>query len=169
VDYHLRRFDLPPEIPGALFAASMPGALSGDFDHDRRVILAEEIDRVICLAEMEEVAELSPGYARGLIDGGLPWQSQLIGMPDGGAPPDRENFLALARELADRLRRGDKLLIHCRAGIGRTGMLATLILMALGESHEMAMLTVRRGGSGAETPIQYALELWAAKQLRQDT
>ncbi len=166
-EFALRRFDLPEDVPGALYASPMPGML-GDFEQDIASIRQAGIDRVVCLAGPEEVRVKAPFYAAVLRKGSLGWPTTQFGIPDGDAPADREAFLALAREVAADLRAGQRVLIHCAAGIGRTGMLAVLVLMALGQGLEAARRAVRRAGSGAEGGTQWALEEWAARQLGAD-
>jgi protein-tyrosine phosphatase len=67
--------------------------------------------------------------------------------------------------VASGLRQGDWIAVHCAAGIGRTGLFAALVLMALGVRMDRARETVREGGSFAETQPQLDLLDWAAKKL----
>ena len=75
-------------------------------------------------------------------------------------------MLALVRELAARLRRGERVVTHCGAGIGRTSLVCGLTVIALtGTSLGEALVLVRaaRPGAGPENPEQRAhLERLAA-------
>ncbi len=162
-EFALRQFHLPPGVPGRLFASPMPGL--DDFAADQRVVQDAGIDRVVCLAPLAEVRLRAPDYAGALQAGTLPWEPRLLGIPDLGVPDDPEAFLDLARDIAGWLRDGESILIHCMAGIGRTGMLATVVLAALGLPLEQARAAVWNAGSGAETLAQQALEARIAAQL----
>lgn len=53
-------------------------------------------------------------------------------IPDRGTPRSAREFLALARVLSERVNAGGVVAIHCRAGIGRSGLMAAAILAELG-------------------------------------
>lgn len=165
LEFLLRQFDLPAEVPGALFASPMPGRLGGDFDWDSMMINREGIDRVLSLAGMDEIQLKSPAYAGSLKRGDLPWQCQQFHIVDGGVPEDPEAFVRLARDTAEHLGAGERILVHCEAGRGRTGMFVTLVQMALGRTLEDARVATAAGGSGAAVPEQSEFEAWAAGQL----
>jgi ADP-ribosyl-[dinitrogen reductase] hydrolase len=83
---------------------------------------------------------------------------------DGSVPDDR--FEAAWREAGGRLRQilgeGRSVLLHCRAGLGRSGMIAARLLVELGENPRVAMERVRGARPGAiETSAQerYVLAL----------
>jgi protein-tyrosine phosphatase len=56
--------------------------------------------------------------------------------------------------------------IHCGAGIGRTGTLAACVLLALGEPLAKAEQAVSAAGSHPETTAQRALVEWCAARAR---
>ena len=70
--------------------------------------------------------------------------------------PDRETFRREVAHQCDALRRGQSIAIHCRAGIGRTGMIASCILIGLGVSAEDAIAQVShaRGAIVPDTQVQ---------------
>jgi hypothetical protein len=86
-------------------------------------------DTIVCLTERHELAERYPDYVRWLDqagEGALWWP-----IPDMHAPsPD--TMLPFVDDLVARLRRGDDLLVHCGAGIGRAGTTAVCVLIQLG-------------------------------------
>lgn len=58
-------------------------------------------------------------------------------------------------ELLETLRQGGKVLVHCKGGLGRAGMVAALMLIELGERPEAAIRRVREARPGAiETSAQ---------------
>ena len=89
-----------------------------------------------------------------------------VEISDFGVPQDREKFLALAKNVADWLRQGEKIMIHCGAGIGRTGTLAVSVLLMLGSTLKEASQKVRESGSQPETDGQRALVKWIATRVR---
>jgi protein-tyrosine phosphatase len=57
--------------------------------------------------------------------------------------------------LRDALERGDKVLVHCAAGLGRTGMLVARLLVDAGQAPGEAIARVRRARPGTiETAAQ---------------
>jgi len=61
-----------------------------------------------------------------------------FGIEDHGVPRDVEATIAFADELLDGLEEGRSVLIHCYAGIGRSGLLAILVLLRAGFSYDEA-------------------------------
>ena len=56
------------------------------------------------------------------------------------------------------LRNGEDVLVHCKGGLGRAGMMAARLLVELGMEPEAAIQAVRHARKGAiETPAQLAL------------
>ena len=76
-------------------------------------------------------------------------------IPDYGLPQPGP-FASLVRSLARNLVAGQSIVIHCRAGIGRTGMLACCILKQLGATADEAIARVSeaRDSSVPDTPEQ---------------
>jgi protein-tyrosine phosphatase len=116
---------------------------------------------VVCLTERHEVEDRYPGYADWLravsaTDG--PGRAVWHPMPDLGAP-HIDDAVALLDDLADRLRAGDGLLVHCGAGIGRAGTVAAALLMELGLDLDDAVQQVaaHRPMAGPEAGAQREL------------
>lgn len=118
------------------------------------------IDRVICLAPVEEIRGKSPAYAAALKQDALPCPVQHFPIPDFGVPEDRDAFLSLLGRLRDSLREGERLLVHCSAGFGRTGTVATCVLVALGVEPDGAREAVRLAGSRPEHDLVH----WLARE-----
>ena len=79
-------------------------------------------------------------------------------VPDLHAPP-LADVLPLLDELHERLHDGGRLLVHCGAGIGRAGTMATLVLVGLGmgEEEALAHVAAHRPMAGPEAGTQREL------------
>ena len=77
---------------------------------------------------------------------------------DRGVPEDTERFAAVVWELASALRAGKSLAVHCRQSVGRSGLLAVSIAVAVGVTLESAIedVSAARGVQVPETPAQTA-------------
>ena len=146
----LRRVALPA---GGLWLSAMPGRREPLTDF-LRVTAEVRIGHVLCLTGRKEIAEKSPDYAALLEAGGLPWQWHSHPIEDFGVPQDAEAFSAWVGEMAALLHAREHLVLHCGAGIGRTGMTAIRLLRALGV--ENAAHRVEQAGSRPETAEQLA-------------
>ena len=120
------------ETAGSLFLHSMPGRLE-KLKSALLEIVDLKIDKVVCLAPFDEMWMKSPDYASWIRREKLDCDWVHFPVPDYGTPTDIGAFYALAEELAAELRNGSNLLLHCSAGVGRTGMLACCIAQELDE------------------------------------
>lgn len=70
---------------------------------------------------------------------------------DGGIPcgAARGALNAICTGLRQRLSRGERIVIHCKGGLGRTGLIAARLLIEFGEDPESAILRVRAARRGA--------------------
>jgi len=150
---------LPPQVPGALWLDAMPGrfgAWSAFQAQARRHQLAE----VVCLTPLAELAELSPAYHTAVSAGELPFRWRHLPMRNFGVPEDAPAFRQQVLQIAGALRSGEAILLHCAAGIGRTGTTAACVLKALGLPAEQALQHVRDAGSNPENARQSGLVDW---------
>ena len=160
-----REVSLPPAVPGELYLHAMPGR-----GEPWRAFLEEAarrgVDAVISLASREEIREKSPEYAEAISGGALPFAWEVFPVPDFGIPSEREAYLTFLQRAAQRLRSGERILVHCGAGIGRTGGFAISLLLVLGVPLEDAATRVRRAGSYPETDAQRRFLEWVDSALR---
>jgi protein-tyrosine phosphatase len=92
---------------------------------------AADIAAVVCLLEKDEIDELSLGDEESLCRRhGIEFVPFPI--PDRGHPESIEQTEAIARDIAVKLKGGSAVAIHCRAGIGRSSLLAACTLIGLG-------------------------------------
>ncbi|MGH9610998.1 MAG: tyrosine protein phosphatase [Bryobacteraceae bacterium] len=88
-------------------------------------------------------------------------------IPDRGVPASEPAAVSLIASIADALRAGANVALHCRQSIGRSGLIAAGVLIASGVSAERAREAVgaARGRTVPETPDQVLwLERLASKQ-----
>jgi hypothetical protein len=148
-----------------IFLGPMPGTAGESVDRWTERLSEHHVTHVICLAPPEDVAELSPDYADWrenpvIRENGIWQEVELIDspIPDYGVPKDVEAFWDLACRLwYQLLPDGAVVYVHCRAGIGRTGLFATALMMVSGMTHTKAATVVAAAGSAAETEPQRAV------------
>jgi len=160
-----RHVRLPEGVAGGLRLHSMPGRhepLDQVWQHIRR----DAIQVIICLAGSQEIQTTSPSYAAAIEAKTLPCSIESFPITDFGVPRDREAFWSLASSIATQLKAGGRVLIHCGAGIGRTGTPAMSVLVALGEPTVNAEQAVSAAGSHPETDEQSALVAWCAARAK---
>lgn len=120
---------------------------------------------VVCLVDAFELADRYPAY--------LEWLESNRGGRAIWFPIHDLHAPALAMvepliaELVRRLDDDEHLLLHCAAGIGRTGTIATCLLMELGMDREAALAHVaaHRPMAGPEVGAQRELvNAWASRR-----
>lgn len=156
-----RQVRLPAGVHGSLLLHSMPGRFE-PLELAWKEIHAEGVQVIVNLAQPAEISRKSPAYARALQNGQVPCEVISFPVQDYGIPGSLEAFWELALGLAQRLEAGDRILVHCAAGVGRSGSLATCVLAALGEKPAVAAKAVRAAGSQPETRGQAGLAKWCA-------
>jgi protein-tyrosine phosphatase len=157
----LRPVRLPEGVGGRLYLTAMPGA-HGPLERTWEALRREGVQVIVCLAEPEEIRRKSAPYAAALEAQAVPCPVEAFPVADFGVPRDREAFWALANRVGRRLTGGERVVIHCGAGIGRTGTLAACVLLALGEPQAQAEQAISAAGSHPETAAQRALVAWCA-------
>jgi protein-tyrosine phosphatase len=113
------------------------------------------LDLVISLLEKEEAAQLE------LLNEGHVAESNSVKfifflILDLGVPKSMPAALSLLRDIAEALEEGKNVAVHCRQGIGRSGLIAAGVLMTSGIGVEKAIQVVSaaRGQTVPETPAQ---------------
>jgi protein-tyrosine phosphatase len=136
--------------------AIMPRPRGGDWLEDEIASWQEAgIDTVVSLLERQEIAQL-----------GLDREAKLCGdrniefisfpIPDRGVPESLRDATALFGQVCARLASGKAVAVHCRAGIGRSAVVAACLLTSLGYdvSEAFSMIGASRGVPVPDTDEQ---------------
>ena len=98
----------------------------------------QAVDHVVSLLEHEEAGDLGLADEGRLCDRlGLGFTSFPVA--DFDVPPHRDDILGLVETLYDEITSGAHVVVHCRAGIGRSGLLACALLVRDGMTPAAAM------------------------------
>jgi Cyclin-dependent kinase inhibitor 3 (CDKN3) len=140
--------------PGKL--AIVPRPRGGDWlDDELRAIKQEGFDILVSLLTKEELEELGLAQEENISQAnGIKYLTLPI--PDLGVPESFETAQDFLDELYRSLRDGKRMAVHCRQGIGRSGLIASSLLVMSGIDPAKAFRTVSaaRGFSVPETVAQ---------------
>lgn len=118
----------------------------------------EGLSLVVSLLEAYEVHELGLREEEDLCRlAGINFVSFPI--PDRGVPSAISDIIPLVEQIVGRLDRGAAVGIHCRAGIGRSALLAACVLVRLGVSETEAFPLIGRA-RGVSVPDTEAQVQW---------
>ncbi len=119
--------------PGKFQEVAMTGSWARDIDADLSAIRAWGADRLITLIEPWEFEELRiQSLPQRAVAHGLIWHSLPI--IDGAAPDARllDQWGTLGPLLTGKLLAGQKMVVHCKGGLGRAGTIASMLLLDSG-------------------------------------
>ncbi len=145
--------------PGKHDRVAVTGAWERDLAMDLDAIAAWGARLVLTLVEPAELVMLKvPNLGQAVQHRGMQWRHLPIAdysVPDAAF---EQQWVAQGTEIRALLRNGADVLVHCKGGLGRAGMMAARLLVELGMNPEDAIHAVRRVRQGAiETPGQLAL------------
>jgi protein-tyrosine phosphatase len=151
-------------LPGRLGLACAPG-LSRDGQSEGGARVEEDLRAMVqvhgaavlvtLLEETEIEHRLAPDFRERVLRAGL----ELISFPvaDGWVPSSVEAVSSLIARILHRMRSGRTVVVHCMAGLGRTGTVAACCLVARGRSPAEAIQIVRCARPGSiQNPAQEA-------------
>ena len=135
------------------------GAWERDLGIDLDAIAAWGAKLVLTLVEPAELKALKvPQLGHEIRRRGIEWRHLPIADYSVPTKDFEQQWVTQGREIREILRNRDDVLVHCKGGLGRAGMIAARMLVELGMDPEQAIHSVRRVRKGAiETPSQLAL------------
>ena len=141
---------------GQLAISPAPGR-GGDYAGDLADLLAWQPALVISLTTQPEREAIAPDLPADLARHGTHWRAFPItdySTPETGWP-------ALSPLIHAALAKGDRVLLHCMGGCGRSGMIALRLMVETGEDADAALNRLRaRRPCAVETEAQ---RLWATQ------
>ncbi len=145
--------------PGKHDRAAMTGAWARDLETDVAAIDDWGAKLVLTLVEPAELTLLNvPQLGQSIQQRGMEWCHLPIADYSTPTTEFEQQWLSHGKQIRSLLRTGDDIVVHCKGGLGRAGMMAARILVELGVEPEDAIHSVRRVREGAiETPAQLAL------------
>jgi protein-tyrosine phosphatase len=160
-----------PGRPGAIGMTLCPGkkdpyakfgAWDRDLQADLLLIRRWGASAIVSLMEHREFWLLGVPEFEAKVRADFRWL--WLPIPDGGVPGEEfeRRWAEAGPELHARLAAGERVLVHCRAGLGRTGMVAARLLVEAGLTPLQALNAVRRARPGTVETIpqeQYVLML----------
>jgi ADP-ribosylglycohydrolase len=128
-------------LPGQLLAGEYPGGATAKATRGRlKRLLAAGIECFFDLTEPGEIAPHTPYESE------LPPGIEYLREPvtDHTVPAERAQMAAILDALSRALGSGRRVYLHCRAGIGRTGMVAACLLIERGMAPDEALAELNR-------------------------
>jgi hypothetical protein len=109
---------------------------------------------LVCLLQPDEIDRRYPAFAGWLVEP-APFHAIHLPTTDQAVAGD-DLVVGVVADLTGRLRAGEGIVMHCGAGMGRTGVIGALVLVAMGRPVDDALVAVRgaRPGAGPESGAQ---------------
>jgi protein-tyrosine phosphatase len=140
--------------PGKL--AIIPRPRGGDWLEDEvRALRDEGFQTVVSMLTPEETEELGLTHESAIVrDHGLQFHNYPV--PDLGVPGSRESAKEFIETLHRDLLAGQKIAVHCRGSIGRSGLVVSslLVLSGIDPAEAFRQVSNARGVSAPETAEQ---------------
>ncbi len=142
--------------PGKKDQAAMTGAWKRDLETDVAAIRAWGAGAVVCLMESFELKLLDVEALSETVESeGMRWFHLPIRDVSVPSVAFENLWTVKGPELRAIVSKGGRVLVHCRGGLGRSGMVAARLLVEFGMKPDAAIALVRKHRPGAiETAAQ---------------
>lgn len=148
--------------PGKHDSMAVTGPWERDVELDLRAVVEWGASTVVTLMEAHELTQLGvPDLGGSVVASGMRWLHLPIRDVSIPGASFETAWETAGKDLRSRLWNDQGILVHCRGGLGRTGLVAARLLIELGEAPDRALARVRAARPGAvETREQekYVLE-----------
>ena len=132
---------------------------------DLRALQKAGVQTLVSLLEQDEAEWLGLDNERGFAErAGMAFL--LFPIPDMHVPQDADRFREFASGIAERLRAGEQIGVHCRGSIGRSTTIAACALMHLGWSPQAALKAIE-DARGCAVPNTEEQERWILRYRTQ--
>ena len=153
----IKIIDIKPknEFLGDLIISSCPGIGKGLLK-DIETIKELKIDTLFTLIDDAELNSLGgKGLSQLLEINQIRWHQLPISNFSIPEKKQKDLLIQTVKELVDDLINNKNILIHCMAGLGRSGMVAAIVLREIGVNTQLSISTIRDARPGAiETTSQ---------------
>jgi len=120
------------------------------YEHELQDFRFWRAQALVTLVEARELAFLnSKNLGQYAAAAGLRWHHLPVADMDVPDAEFERRWASAGAELRRLLRGGGRIVVHCRAGLGRTGMIAARLLVELGVPAEQAIAAVRAARPGS--------------------
>lgn len=141
---------------GSGFIAIMAKPVSGEYIEDEfSAIAKEDINQIVSLLEPAEEYSVGLRREKELTEAnGMSFRSFPI--QDRGLPDSLVNFASFINEIHNEILFGKNTVVHCRAGIGRAGLVVASVLVRSGFTPDTAfhLVSEKRGVTVPDTEEQ---------------
>ena len=165
-------------LPGVLGLTFCPGkkgpsvfgaAWDRDLEIDVEAIRSWAASTVVTLVEARELDMLQvSGLGQAIAEAGIKWMH--VPIEDLGVPDEafERRWLAIGHLVREDLRNGRRVVIHCRGGRGRTGLVAARILVECGLEADEAITRVRHARPGSIETLAQENHVRDCRSIAQD-
>lgn len=144
--------------PGKHDSWGLTGAWQRSLSEDMLSIVDWGASTVVTLVEQRELEQLGvPDLGRCVEEAGLQWHHLPI---RDVSIPDRAfegRWDAAGAQIRERLAEGQRVVVHCRGGLGRTGTITARLLIEFGVTPREALAQVRAARPGAVETLEQEL------------
>lgn len=151
----MNQVNLPADVPGRLYKMGLPGRFT-DLEDDLQEMRKAGVELIVCLTPQDEMQAKSERYFEAVVDQRLGIEHVELPIEDQGVPVDVAAYDELVARVQGLLNEDKAVLVHCAAGIGRTGVFIISVLQNLGHDTAEATQMARGAGSWPENNEQRA-------------